>query len=105
MKCDAEHLCGDCSSGTLPKTGAIRRIEGRSTGYFRHHHASQADIPHVAVDNNLVLNVHTQFSSIKHLYYKPISWRNENICSFLAITLLKASVSGQQDHEKHNCMN
>jgi hypothetical protein len=62
-----------------PKQAWFVATKGRSAGYFRRHHASQADIPHVAVDNNLALNVRTQFFSIKHLHYSNLSWRKGNI--------------------------
>jgi hypothetical protein len=67
---------GNGSSGPLPKTGAIRSNEGSSVGYFRHHHASQADIPHVVTDNNRINSMYALSSySIKHLHYT--SWREE----------------------------
>jgi len=62
-----------------PKQAWFVASKGRSAGYFRRHHASQADIPHVAADNNLALNVRTRFFSIKHLHYRPTSWRKGNI--------------------------
>lgn len=85
-----------------PKQAWFVASKGRSAGYFRRLHASQADIPHVAADN-LALNVRTQFSSIKPLYYGPTSWRKGIIYFFQSITLLTASVSAQQDQEKLQC--
>jgi hypothetical protein len=69
-----------CRSGPMPKTGAIRRNEGKCAGYFRHQHASQEDnIPHVVTDNNhthsmyalsaLVLNIYITHLGGREIYF------------------------------------